>query len=462
MAERIVIPGDPGALGAIGSQLRTAAADVASVRDRVASNSLDGAWKGNAANAFRSTLHELPGELSHVVSAFEQAGGAVSRFASRLGELQREAAWYNAKLAESEEEERLSRERLKHAETSVLHARAAHSAAADPASILSTRSALAACEAALHGAVGALEEAGAALSHLVSGASGPRQEYEAAVRQCCGELDAAHGGATHGLSGWVARHLQAMEHGLEHLGGAIWRAGTGEIDSLVHDGEHLLKWAGHELDEHWDTIRNVLMVAGTVIAAATIVALIVVSGGTALPGVIGFLTVAGVADSAAVLLGDERESRLPQYANDRKLIAGDMFSLVTSLLGPATKGVGLARAALSDGGVAAKGLTEAEQVAKELKADGPIEGRLLSGLEKSPAGKRVLEDLGSLSTRWEQAAAGANAVAKSVGNDLTHGLIDHLAGSKDPYKTGLGMPIEHAPEVVQYVKVKVPAVAAAL
>src|ERR1039458_1049514 len=96
------IPGSPGGLDALAGQLENAANDINAVRDRVATNGLDGEWSGQAADAFRSTLHRLPGELATVGGAFGDAMGTIRSFAGRLAGLQQQAQWYDEKLEESE------------------------------------------------------------------------------------------------------------------------------------------------------------------------------------------------------------------------------------------------------------------------------------------------------------------------------------------------------------------------
>src|SRR6202020_1120726 len=138
----ISIPGDPGALQSLAARLRQAAGDVESVRGRVSQNGLDGAWSGQAGDAFRGTLHELPGELTPIATAFDGAAQSLAGFATRLAELQEQARWYEDQIIGARQELNEAHARNAAAETKLRVARLAHAAASDPVSLHTAQSAV--------------------------------------------------------------------------------------------------------------------------------------------------------------------------------------------------------------------------------------------------------------------------------------------------------------------------------
>jgi uncharacterized protein YukE len=222
MAE-ITIPGDPGGLSALSSRLRTAAGDVESVGRSVSSNSLEGSWSGPASQAFRSSLQPLPGELARVSAAFEEAGQAISTFASKLSELQRKADWYNRQIEAARQEQRAAQARQLHAQTEVRAAEARHSLASDPASLHTARAALEFGHGLLREAVAEVEDTVRRLSSLVAATVTLRAEYQAAVNACCGGLDSArHSGASSPLA-WLSSLVYGLVGGVDGSGLAVWR-----------------------------------------------------------------------------------------------------------------------------------------------------------------------------------------------------------------------------------------------
>jgi uncharacterized protein YukE len=344
------IPGNPGALETLAGQLENAANDINSVRERVAANGLEGEWSGQAADAFRSTLHRLPGELGAVAGAFGDAMGTIRSFAGRLAELQQQARWYDEKLEESERALREANARHDEATENLRGATRAEVTASDPVSLHVAKQAVERGQSLVRQAITDVEDLGGELSQLNSGADSIRREYEAAVRSCSSALDAA---CPPGDSVWSGlRHgFDDMTGGAIVLGGAVWRG----ADRGLHDAEEGVADAGrlavHEFDEHWGEIRRVLADVGQGLMLAGVIAGVVfltaASGGTDIPFLVAAAPLAlaafGAADEGTILEGDDIEattgdaSERSQYGRD---LPGDVFDVALAAFGVLTGGVG--------------------------------------------------------------------------------------------------------------------------
>ena len=100
-----LIPGDPEALAELGRALSALASDFSAAASTL--QSVDaGSWQGEAANAFRGTIHQQPGKYSDAEWSFSLAGAAVQTYAQELGEAQAQAQraigeWESAEGASS-------------------------------------------------------------------------------------------------------------------------------------------------------------------------------------------------------------------------------------------------------------------------------------------------------------------------------------------------------------------------
>jgi uncharacterized protein YukE len=330
------IPGSPGGLEALAGQLENAANDINAVRDRVATNGLDGEWSGQAADAFRSTLHRLPSELATVSGAFGDAMGTIRNFAGRLAELQQQAQWYDEKLEESERDLRQANERHDEAIADLRSANRVQAAAADPVSLHAAKQVVERGESTVRQAIADVEDIGGKVSQLNSGADSIRREYEEVVRSCCSALEAA---SPPGESMWSGlRHgFDDMTGGAILLGGAVWRGTDRGLHDAEKDVKDVVHFTVHEFDEHWSDIRIGLEVVGYALAAAAVIAILagvtVTTGGVDIPFLIGALS---VADAGAIFEGDDFEaqtgdaSERKQYGRD---LPGDAFNVVVSGLG---------------------------------------------------------------------------------------------------------------------------------
>jgi uncharacterized protein YukE len=388
------IPGSPGGLEALVSQLRNAAADVDSVRDRVASNGLEGDWSGRAADAFRSSLHQLPGELAKVGGAFGDAAGAIGRFASTLASLQEQARWHNEHVELAEQELREANARRAEAQTKLDAANLKHSLATDPVSLSTAKQAVDLGESMVRQTVADVEDIGTNIAQLLSASEGVRREYEEAVRVCSAALDAARDGGGKLLSGWRSR-FDHMVGRLEHGGAALIRDGERGARALDRDLERGLR----DFDRQWAGWRKDLEDASEFLGIASIVLLCVPGAGPFLFLGLGVLSAAA---SGMVLAGDAVDP------HDRKHLLGDGFDFGLAVLSivPAVR--------------AAREEKLAWRVGKDVVQDsrGPIQ-EIIS--RKFPEIDKVLE---SASPRAQRAAHALNAFDHWLGHKVLDEVTD--------------------------------------
>lgn len=249
------IPGEPGGLHTLASQLLAAAEDMDAVRGRVDINGLQGSWSGYAADAFRGALHDLPGELGNSASAFAGAGNAVNAFASRLAEIQHEARWHERQLEDAESERQAVTARQQSATAELDAARLRHSLATDPLSLQTAKAAVDAGERAVGAALADLEELAGRITRLTQAANGLRADYEQAVYACCNALEGVRGSGGHSLGGWLTSALAGLVgvagptaaswwlgdvRGLEADAGQLTH-GASTLQSLLDDADHLVE-----------------------------------------------------------------------------------------------------------------------------------------------------------------------------------------------------------------------------
>jgi uncharacterized protein YukE len=265
----ILIPGDPGGLSGLASQLGAAAGEIGAVQGRVAANGLGGSWSGTAAEAFRSSLDELPGELAKVAHAFGDAGHAISAFAARLADLQQRARWYNQQLESARNDLAAAEARRGSAQMELRAAQQRQRAAHDPASLHAAQSAVGLGETRLGQAVAQVDDASARISRLESAGATLRDEYDQAVRACCAALDSARHSGSHSLLGWVGNQVKGMGEFVEGGVATLWHGAANLAEDAEEGAEHLVDAGLRELDEHWGEWRHALLVADDWIGSAT-------------------------------------------------------------------------------------------------------------------------------------------------------------------------------------------------
>jgi uncharacterized protein YukE/surface antigen len=195
--EGAAIPGEPGGLDAIASQLQSASTDIASVQERVAVNGLQGSWTGHAADAFRSSLDKLPGELGTVARAFEAASDSVRGFAGQLADFQSNASYCANRIRALEEDLQSAQRRHDEAQARVESARLRESVASDPISLKTAVDAVKDGLSQLRLALDDLEASHGELQRIRREAQNNREDYEQAVRACGAALLDATESTTH-------------------------------------------------------------------------------------------------------------------------------------------------------------------------------------------------------------------------------------------------------------------------
>jgi uncharacterized protein YukE len=319
----VQIPGSPDALDALASQMSQAAADIDSVRDRVASNGLDRVWIGRAAESFRSALHQLPGELANVSEGFNEAASTITRFAATLAELQQQERWYDEHLNSAEQELRDANIQSANARTKLHAANLQRSLATDPVSLGTAERAVDAGESLVKQAAADIEDIGGGIAQLVSGTDKLRCEYEDAVRVCATAIETLQTTHSRPLSG-LRGHFDRMIGHLEHDDAVWWHDGGRDL----RDGEKGLERAGgialRVFHDEWGVVRTALVNTSTALADVTLI----VCGGMLIIGV----ALAPVGLGEGVLAADavvlDASSDVLEVESD-VILTGDVAATVT-------------------------------------------------------------------------------------------------------------------------------------
>ncbi|HWB69312.1 MAG TPA: hypothetical protein VG518_04995 [Solirubrobacterales bacterium] len=355
------IPGDSGAVEAMASRLRNSANEVGSIQHRIGSVGLVGSWSGQAAGAFKSSLHELPGELSKLHSSFDAAAGALASYASALSDAQSKANWYARQIEEAESDLQGAQQRHSSAQSAVDSARRSHMAASDPVSKASAQRALDSASGEAARASAAVEEISGKIDSLRSSAHTNHEQWEAAASACCSGLDAAsHLGIRNSVGSWFDRNVT---HGIP--GKAVGAVASG-VAWTFREGEELVEDVGHWAGRTWDDVgklggdilsghlswadtRAVLEDAKAPLIVAGIgltVAAVVLTDGAATPLLVAEVDIAtagsavatatalddvaiGVGDSSEAIFGDTEEKR----GKYRDGLLDDATNLGTDLIG---------------------------------------------------------------------------------------------------------------------------------
>jgi hypothetical protein len=259
------ILGDAGAVGSIAGRLRTAANNVHTIQSRISSNGLHGSWSGQAANAFESTLGQLPGELDKLGASFDAAAGALERFGSSLDTAQAKANWLAAKIEQAEGDMRGAQARHDSASRDLAHAERAHTNASDPASKVSAQQAVDQARAAAASAQAAVDDHNSEIASYRKQAESNREQYEEAVRACCGAVDAA---SALGIQNTV---LGGVGHFMGEVGGVVAAPFVWVGGQIGDVGHAVVGW----VDQNWETIRGVLDKLGQALAVVGVLAAVV-------------------------------------------------------------------------------------------------------------------------------------------------------------------------------------------
>jgi uncharacterized protein YukE len=416
MAEPLTIPGDPGGLQTLASQLRGAGDDVLSVRERVATNGLQGAWNGQASDAFRATLHSLPSELDKIVDAFGESASAIGSFAARLEELQQAAAWQNRQLALAEEELHSARTREASEKANVTASQRAHDTATDPVTKSTAARALSSSQGLLRQAASDVDDAASHIGALAGGGESLMGEYHDAVNAATRVLSAARHSAGRSWTAWAGHFAHDVLRHAEHFVGTAFHAARDAAEGALK-----------EFNEHWDGIRKLLSDATMVVGVIAMAALVVGTGGGALVIIAGVTL--GLAE--ATMAGDEIEAAQGNE-NDSRRLAGDGLDVGLSLLG-----FGAAAKAADEAAELAPSAARAAEDAKQGIEDsrGPIQTRATNALADrfAPGLRQKIGDMGRASKgRLTLANAWVN---QQVHNEF-HDLIDKRAGVREEKPSG--------------------------
>ncbi|MDP9070670.1 MAG: WXG100 family type VII secretion target, partial [Actinomycetota bacterium] len=96
-----LVPGDPGGVEALAGRLRAYAEGAAAGAARL--RAIDsGAWEGEAADAFRAVIDEIPSKLERGAGAFAEAADALGAYAATLRSAQEVATRVVGLLGEAD------------------------------------------------------------------------------------------------------------------------------------------------------------------------------------------------------------------------------------------------------------------------------------------------------------------------------------------------------------------------
>jgi uncharacterized protein YukE len=411
-----VIPGDPGALQAIAVRIRQIAAQVGDIRSRVESNGLGGSWSGRAADAFKSALGELPGELDKLYNSFSTAADAVTAYAGKVADFQSQANWLAAQLRQIEQEVNDAQSRQQSAERDFRSALNTRNSASDPASQARAQSAIDGAARALAKA-GADQEASQARGKSLMGtAESNWQDFQVAAQSCASQLQTAS------QLGIQNSFFKPIGDFFGHVGGAVvgvvtWTAGK------IGEG---IGAAGHWMDEHWKDIRHVLDALKKPLEIIGAVAIVVAAAATlqpellvAMPWLVGAvgasdaLTTGMLATDSAITGGDAVEAAIGS-GRPRAKAEADLETDATSLASDyVTRGAG---------GETKQALSGMQSAQKYIGAFGP---GVRAG---SWGGENVLRELEA--TQSTNAQTLQQSLAKVVGKQgVLAGVGDNTPGS---------------------------------
>lgn len=215
------IPGDPAALEALVARLRASAGHVEGIRARVSRDGLGGSWSGSAADAFRASLDDLPGELDKLHASYSAAGDSIAGYTRIVADLQGRARWLAGQIVDTESELEATQARHATAQSEMHTALARHAAAADPLSKGAAQTDLDRATAAAAAAQAAREECAARISSLQSAASLNREQLDRAASVCAAGLAAAGElGMQASFGSWINRIANDLSAALG-WGGAV-------------------------------------------------------------------------------------------------------------------------------------------------------------------------------------------------------------------------------------------------
>jgi hypothetical protein len=262
-ADPTVIPGDPGGLIGLGSQLMSTAERVSEVGGQVTANELPG-WAGVAGDAFRSSLQTFPGELSQARSALQSAGQRVRTFGQDLEGYQYTARTKAQQIAQNKADQQVAQTRADAAKTKVDAATAARDATTDPISLKTAHKVLDAAVDLFHTAGSALQSAVDEGEALLREAEDNFQRYLQAAEDVAGEIEGALGDIV-SFVGRSGSRIEQLRGELDRYVGARIHAGEQRVKHIADEAGSGLEHAWHDTEHFGHAVDSALAATGKTI-----------------------------------------------------------------------------------------------------------------------------------------------------------------------------------------------------
>lgn len=315
-----IMSGDPASVSLLARRMSNLANDVGAMRDRFNARYLGGIWEGEAFEAYARTLEDVPKDLEKVGTSYAMASRAVAAYSGALDHVQRTARDLARQATDAESRVNAADGERVRARREVRLANTARAHAADPVALQEAQRRVQRAAAALSAAEVRYQQASAELSGVHGSAANAVAAFKEDVRLCCQRLhDASEAGIQNTVLSAYDRHVASS------LPGIIIAALLSPITAVA---EGIVAMAHGDLAA-W---RGFLDIVGVALLVATVVLLVVGTGGLALV-VIG---VAGVAVAGAGLWVDHERVRSGEISDD--VLAWDSVSLGLSLI-PGVAGV---------------------------------------------------------------------------------------------------------------------------
>jgi hypothetical protein len=275
------VRGDAQGMAGIGRFLDDTAEGVERIRTQLGSSTLGNNWEGAASQAFAELVDDLPDMLTKAHRSYALAASTVQDYARELRDRQDTARTLAQRLEDAQHRLSAAGAASTSAGRSVSSARSTHLATSDPAARAHTQRVLDDALRAAADAQRAFHAVRGEIDHIKDQARDNRRALDSAAARARELLsDASHLGMRNSVGSFFRRHVAPVA-------GAIGHALVKTFVDALSIGNRLVAFIQ---DPSW---KNLSAVMESVAALATIVALvavIVLSGGSAAPAALAVLT----------------------------------------------------------------------------------------------------------------------------------------------------------------------------
>jgi hypothetical protein len=269
------VEGDPAVVDSLASTVGSLASRASDISQRLRSETIDGAWKGEAADAFRNLLTDTPDLLQQAVGSFDAAKGTLLTYGSEL----QGASYVAQRLAQELEQVQAGHadaQRTLVGAQKQLHSatHAMQTAGSDPIARAQAQQTLDQATNAVGRAQAQVSAANSQEQSILRQAASNREQFNVAVARCCAGLDhALDMGFKNSPWSFAGRAWHDMSGVLSALGGIVVQA--------IHLAPDLIAFIQHPslagLKKVLDDVTAVL----TIVAFVALIVLAVVQPETA-------------------------------------------------------------------------------------------------------------------------------------------------------------------------------------